>query len=70
MTSTTNTKVMIADDHTIVRDGLQEVLERAGGFDVVGHAGDGQQAVEMAQTLKPDVIIMDVMMPVKDGIDA
>ena len=61
---------MLVDDHKIVLDGLREVLEQSGEFDVVGQAGDGADAVRAAQQLKPDVIIMDVIMPVKNGIDA
>ena len=61
---------MLVDDHKIVLDGLREVLEQSGEFDVVGQAGDGAEAVGAAQQLKPDVIIMDVIMPVKNGIDA
>ena len=53
-----------------MRDGLREVLQREGDFDVVGQAGDGAAAVRIAQRLRPDVIIMDVMMPLKNGIDA
>ena len=64
------TRVMLVDDHEIMRDGLREVLQRAGDFEVVGQAGDGAAAVKVAQSLKPDVIIMDVMMPLKNGIDA
>ena len=63
-------RVMLVDDHEIMRDGLREVLRRAGDFDVVGQAGDGAAAVRVAQSLRPDVIIMDVMMPLKNGIDA
>ena len=58
-------RMMHVDDHEIVRDGLREVLQRAGDFEVVGQAGDGEAAVRVAQSLKPDVIIMDVMMPLK-----
>ena len=58
------------DDHEIMRDGLREVLQRSGIFDVVGEAGDGEAAVRVARNVKPDVVIMDVMMPVKSGIDA
>ena len=61
---------MIVDDHAILRDGLRELLERSGRFEVVGHAADGADAVKVAQTLRPDVIIMDVLMPVMNGIDA
>ena len=53
-----------------MRDGLREVLQRAGDFEEVGEAGDGAAAVRVAQNLNPDVIIMDVMMPLKNGIDA
>lgn len=63
-------RVMLVDDHEIMRDGLREVLERQGDFEVVGQAQDGMAAVRDAEHLRPDVIIMDVMMPVKNGIDA
>ena len=66
----TQTRVMLVDDHEIMRDGLREVLRRAGGFEVVGEAQDGDVAVRVARDLKPDVIVMDVMMPLKNGIDA
>ncbi len=62
--------VMLVDDHEIMRDGLREVLERAGNFQVVAEAGNGEDAVRVVQNLTPDVIIMDVMMPLKNGIDA
>ena len=70
MSLTKRPRVMLVDDHEIVRDGLREVLERSGEFEVVGEAGDGAAAVKGAQQLKPDVIIMDVIMPFKNGIDA
>ena len=63
-------RVMLVDDHEIMRDGLREVLQRAGDYEVVGQAEDGAAAVRVAQSLRPDVIIMDVMMPIKNGIDA
>ena len=70
MASTAHIRVMLVDDHEIMRDGLREVLERSGDFEVVGQAGDGDAAVKIALNIKPDVIIMDVMMPLKDGIEA
>ena len=66
----TPTRVMLVDDHEIMRDGLREVLQGSGEFEVVGDAADGEAAVGVAQELKPDVIVMDVMMPVKNGVDA
>ena len=70
MTPTVPTRVMLVDDHELMRDGLREALERSGEFEVVGEASDGDSAVREALSLKPDVIIMDVIMPVKDGIEA
>ena len=70
MTPTVLTRVMLVDDHELMRDGLREALERSGEFEVVGEAADGDSAVREAVALKPDVIIMDVIMPVKDGIEA
>lgn len=61
---------MIVDDHGIIRDGLRELLENAGDFEVVGEAEDGAEAVKAARDLRPDVVIMDVLMPVKNGVDA
>ena len=70
MTPTVLTRVMLVDDHELMRDGLREALERSGEFEVVGEAADGDSAVREAVALKPDVIIMDVIMPLKDGIEA
>ena len=67
--STNKIRVVLADDHQIVRVGLQEMLEGAGDFEVVGHAGDGEEAVRLAQELMPDVVVMDVLLPLKDGIE-
>ena len=61
---------MLVDNHPIIRDGLREVLERSGEFKVIGQTGDGVTAVRLAQYLRPDVIIMEVVMPIKNGIDA
>ena len=70
MTPESQTRVMLVDDHEIMRDGLREVLQRSGDFRVVGEAGDGDEAVTVALSVKPDVIIMDVMMPAKNGVEA
>ena len=70
MSSETKIRVMIVDDHAIVREGIAEVLEQSGDFKVVGQAGDGEEAVNKVQELRPDVVIMDILMPVKDGIEA
>ena len=70
MTPESQTRVMLVDDHEIMRDGLREVLQRSGDFRVVGEAGDGDEAVTVALSVKPDVIIMDVMMPAKNGIES
>ena len=63
-------RVLLADDHSIVREGLQSMLERSEEFEVVGQARDGVEAVKAASELLPDVIVMDVMMPNKDGVEA
>ena len=62
-------RVLVAEDEAIIRLDLAEMLGEA-GYDVVGQAGDGEQAVAMALDLKPDIVIMDVKMPVMDGITA
>lgn len=62
-------RVLIADDEPIIRLDLRQMLESL-GYEVVGEAGDGQAAVELARELKPDVCILDVKMPVMDGIEA
>ena len=70
MESNERIKVLVVDDHSIVREGLKYVLEQSGEFDVVGQAGDGVEAVRMAAELSPDLVVMDVMMPRKDGVEA
>ena len=61
---------MLVDDHPVMRSGLRDVLEASGRFQVVGQAADGEEAVRIAPELNPQVIVMDVIMPNKDGIDA
>ena len=63
------TRVVVADDQSVVRSGLTLVLESR-GFDVVGEAGDGRAAVEVVRRTGPDVVLMDIRMPVMDGIEA
>jgi two-component system NarL family response regulator len=63
-------RVLIADDHALFRRGLQMVLEQEDDISVVGEAGDGQEAVEMAGETMPDVVLMDVRMPKRGGIEA
>ena len=63
-------RVLVADDHSIVREGFSAMLEESEEFEVVGQARDGVEAVEAASRLAPDVIVMDVMMPKKDGAEA
>lgn len=62
--------VLIVDDHALVRIGLTHVLESTPGFRVVGDAADGREAVDAARRLKPDLVLMDVVMPEMDGADA
>ena len=70
MSSTNRIRVMLVDDHPIMRKGLRDVLEDSGAFDVVGRAADGAEAVRTAEESRPDVIVMDVMMPKKNGVEA
>lgn len=69
MSATPRIRVILADHHQIVRVGLQEMLEGSGHFQVVGHASDGAEALEVSQRLTPDIVVMDVLLPVKDGIE-
>jgi two-component system nitrate/nitrite response regulator NarL len=63
-------RVLIADDHGLFAEALEAILSADGRIDVAGHAHDGQQALELAMRLRPDVVLMDISMPVLDGIEA
>ena len=63
-------KVLLADDSATARQALKYIIQQADGMDVVGEAVNGRQAVEMAETLRPDVILMDIVMPEMDGLEA
>lgn len=63
-------RILVVDDHIVVRKGLIAVLETEPGFEIVGEAGNGAEAVQLARQLLPDVVVMDVVMPVMDGIEA
>jgi DNA-binding NarL/FixJ family response regulator len=62
--------VLLAEDHTIVREGFRKMLELEGGLQVVGEAQDGRQAVDLANKLRPAVILMDIAMPLLNGLEA
>ena len=64
------TSVLIADDQGLVRVGLRKILESEAELSVVGEASDGEDAVAAARRLRPDVVLMDIRMPVLDGIEA
>lgn len=63
-------RILIADDHSFFRRGLRQVCEMEAGLEVVGEAANGQEAVELAHTLRPDVVLMDIRMPGVNGIEA
>src|SRR4030042_2779860 len=65
-----STTILLADDHVLVRQGTRELLEHENDLLVVGEAGDGEEAVELAASLHPDVVIMDIAMPKMSGIEA
>lgn len=62
--------ILLAEDHVVVRESIRRSLEREPNFKVVGEASDGEEAVEMAKRLRPDVIVMDISMPKLNGIEA
>lgn len=63
-------RILLADDHTVMRTGLRVLLERQPNLEVVGETENGRQTVELSALLKPDVLVMDVGMPILDGIEA
>ncbi len=70
MTETASIKVLLVDDHAVVRSGLGAVLMSFDDMALVGEAGNGEEAVRMCEKLQPDVVLMDLMMPVMDGVAA
>jgi two-component system response regulator NreC len=63
-------KIILADDHKLVRQGMRSLLESHPGFEVIGEASDGEEALKLMETLSPDIAFMDVMMPNLNGIEA
>jgi len=63
-------RILIADDHAIVREGLRTLIASEPGMELVGEAADGIEAVSLARSLEPDVVLMDLVMPRKDGLEA
>jgi NarL family two-component system response regulator LiaR len=63
-------RVLVVDDHAVVREGLRTFLELQDGLEVAGEAADGEEAVELAERLRPDVVLMDLVMPELDGLGA
>ena len=63
-------KVLLAEDHVIVREGTREFIQREPDMEVVGEAGDGEEAIKLATELQPDVVVMDIAMPKLNGIEA
>jgi DNA-binding NarL/FixJ family response regulator len=63
-------RLLIVDDHPVVRDGLRGMLENQPDFDVAGEASEGSAAVQLAESLQPDIVLMDLRMPVMDGVTA
>src|SRR5687767_3133447 len=64
------TRILLVDDHEVVRHGMRALLDAKEGFDVCGEAGDGRVAVSMAKDLRPDIVVMDIGLPGLNGFDA
>ena len=67
--ATMTTRILLVDDHPIVREGLRTVLQRKPGWEVVGEASDGEEAIEKSGNLHPDVIVLDITMPKMNGLE-
>ncbi len=63
-------KIILADDHAVLREGIRNPLEREKDLEVIGEAGDGEEAVRLVSELKPDIVLMDILMPKLSGIEA
>jgi DNA-binding NarL/FixJ family response regulator len=69
MTTEPNIRVLVADDHAVVREGIRHVLAATHGFDIAGEAASGREAVDLASSCKPDVVVLDVSMPEGTGLE-
>ena len=65
-----NIRILLADDHAVLRDGMRNLLEQEKDLEVVGEANDGEEAVKLVTELKPAVVLMDIVMPKLSGIEA
>lgn len=63
-------KVVVADDHELIRSGIRKLFEKTPNIVIVGEAANGKEAVELVETLCPDVLLLDIQMPIMDGIEA
>jgi NarL family two-component system response regulator LiaR len=70
MTEPNSIRILLADDHTVVRSGLSAVLAMQDDFKIVGEAGDGEEALRLCESLHPNVVLMDLLMPKLDGVSA
>ncbi|MFC4874471.1 response regulator transcription factor [Negadavirga shengliensis] len=64
------TKIVLADDHTVVRSGIRTLLENENDLEIVGEAANGEEAIQVVRELKPDLLIIDIRMPIMNGLDA